>query len=52
MTAIAYALTRTFRLAREIDALEQIAFLCAAGLLLSVALIIYGVDIGSGFVGP
>jgi hypothetical protein len=49
MTAIVHALSRTFRSAREIDALKQIAIFCAAGLLVSVLLLTYGVDLSPGF---
>jgi len=51
MTAIANVLSRTLHLAREIDALEQVTIFCAAGLLLSLVLVNYGVDLGT-FAGP
>jgi hypothetical protein len=50
--AIAQVLSRTFQVARENDALKQIAIFCFAGLLLSVILISYGVNLDTGFVGP
>jgi hypothetical protein len=52
MTAIVNVLSRTLRTASENDALKQIAIFCVAGLLLSVILISYGVNLDTGFVGP
>ncbi len=49
MTAIAHALSRAFHSAGEIDALKQIALLCAAGLLVSLVCLTYGLDISPGF---
>jgi predicted exporter len=49
MTTIVHALSRTFQSAREIDALKQIAIFCAAGLLTSLLLLTYGVDLSPGF---
>jgi hypothetical protein len=49
MTAIVHALSRTFHSAKEIDALRQIALLCGAGLLVSLLLLTYGVDLSPGF---
>jgi hypothetical protein len=57
MTAIVHALSRTFQSAREsarqsvgeIDALKQIALFCGAGLLVSLLLLSYGVDLSPGF---
>lgn len=49
MTAIVHALSRTFRSAREIGALEQIAIFCGTGLLVSLLLLTYGVDLSPGF---
>ena len=49
MTAIVHALSRTFHSAREIDALKQIALFCAAGLLVSLLLLTYGLDLSPGF---
>jgi hypothetical protein len=53
MTAIVHALSRTFQSARvsvgEIDALKQIAMFCGAGLLVSLLLATYGVDLSPGF---
>jgi len=49
MTAIVHALSRTFHSAKEIDALKQIVIFCAAGLLASLILLSYGVDLSPGF---
>jgi hypothetical protein len=48
MTAIAHTLIRTFRSAREIDVLKQIAMLCGAGLLVSLLALTYGLDLSPG----
>ena len=52
MTAIANMLSRTLRIASEIDTLEQIAIFCAVGLVVSLIVINCGVDLSTGFVGP
>ena len=52
MTAIANVLSRTLRVASEIDVLEQIALFCAIGLVASLIVINCGVDLNTGFVGP
>jgi ribose/xylose/arabinose/galactoside ABC-type transport system permease subunit len=49
MTAIVNALSRTFHSARETDSLKQIALFCAAGLLVSLLLLTYGLDLSAGF---
>jgi hypothetical protein len=53
MTAIIHALSRPFRSAKEItkeiDYLKQIALFCGAGLLVSMLLLTYGVDLSPGF---
>lgn len=49
MTAIVHALSRAFHSAREIDYLKQVALFCAAGLLVSLLLLTYGVDLSVGF---
>jgi hypothetical protein len=49
MTAIVHALSRTIRTAREIDALKQFALFCGAGLLVSLLLLSYGLDLSPGF---
>jgi hypothetical protein len=53
MTAIIQALSRPFRsakeIAKEIDCLKQIALFCGAGLLVSLLLLTYGVDLSPGF---
>jgi hypothetical protein len=49
MTAIAHALSRTFQSAGEFNTLKQIALFCAAGLLVSLICLSYGVDLSPGF---
>jgi hypothetical protein len=49
MSAIAYALSRTFRLAGEADNLTQIALFCGVGLLVSLVCLSYGLDLSPGF---
>lgn len=49
MSAIAHALSRTFRLAGEADDLTQIALFCGAGLLVSLICLYYGLDLSPGF---
>jgi len=49
MTAVVNALSRAFHSAGEIDALKQIALFCGAGLLVSLLLLTYGVDLSPGF---
>lgn len=49
MTTIVHALSRAFHSARDIDYLKQIALFCAAGLLASLLLLTYGVDLSPAF---
>ena len=50
MTAIAKAFARAFPAkSAEADILKQIALLCCAGLLVSLMMLTYGLDIGAGF---
>jgi hypothetical protein len=49
MTAIAHALSRALRSAAEVDILKQIALFCAAGLLVSLLCLTYGLDLSPGF---
>jgi hypothetical protein len=49
MTALIHALSRPFRSAQEIDCLKQIALFCGAGLLVTLLLLTYGVDLSPGF---
>jgi hypothetical protein len=50
MAAIARALARKFPSTDlEVEALKQIALLCGAGLLVSLVLMSYGLDLSPGF---
>ena len=49
MTAIGRVLSRTIVTVNENDILKQIALLCAAGLLVSVLMLTYGIDLSPGF---
>jgi hypothetical protein len=49
MNAIVHTLRRSFHSVRDVDSLKQIALLCGAGLLVSVLLLTYGVDLSTGF---
>jgi ribose/xylose/arabinose/galactoside ABC-type transport system permease subunit len=49
MTAIARAFSRAFPLATLDDMLKQLLLLCCAGLLVSVVLMTYGLDLSPGF---
>jgi hypothetical protein len=49
MTAIVHALSRTVHSVREVQPLTQIAMLCAAGLLVSLLALTYGLDLSPGF---
>jgi hypothetical protein len=49
MTAIVQTLVRSFHLAREIDILRQLAMFSAAGLLVSLLAMTYGLDLSPGF---
>lgn len=49
MAAIARALYRTLSSDGEIDILKQVAMLSAAGLLISLLALTYGIDLSPGF---
>jgi hypothetical protein len=49
VTAIAHALSRAFQSAGEFDALKQIALFCAAGLLVTLVCLSYGLEVSPGF---
>jgi hypothetical protein len=51
VTAIAHALSRAFQSSSssEFDALKLVALLCAAGLLVSLLFLTYGLDLSPGF---
>ena len=49
MTAIVHTLFRSFHSVTEFDVLKQIALLCCAGLLVSLLLTTYGLDLSPGF---
>lgn len=49
MTAIAYALSRAVGSVGEYEALKLILILCGTGLLLSLAMLTYGLDLSPGF---
>ena len=50
MAAIARVLARAFPAASpEIETLKQLGMLCAAGLLVSVLMMTYGLDLSAGF---
>jgi hypothetical protein len=49
MTAIARVLSRAFISISEADVLKQILLFAAAGLLVSVLMMTYGVDLSPGF---
>ena len=49
MTAIAEALSRAFISVTEIESLKQIAMFCGAGLLVSLLMLTYGLDLSPGF---
>jgi hypothetical protein len=50
MAAIARVLSRTFpTTSLEAETLKQIGLLCGAGLLVSLLVMTYGVDLGPGF---
>jgi hypothetical protein len=49
MNAIFQTVWRRFHSVRDVDALKQIALLCGAGLLVSLLLLTYGLDLGTGF---
>jgi hypothetical protein len=50
MAAIAKVIARAFPAkSPEAEVIKQIALLCCAGLLISVLMMTYGLDIGAGF---
>ena len=49
MTAIVRALSRAFISTVDVEILKQLLLFCLAGLLLSVLLMTYGVDLSPGF---
>ena len=48
MTAIARALSRALVFAAEIEVIKQLLLFCLAGLLVSVLMMTYGVDLSPG----
>lgn len=49
MTTIARALSRAFITISDIEVLKQLVLFAAAGLLVSVLMMTYGVDLSPGF---
>jgi hypothetical protein len=50
MAAIARVLARNFRItALEVETLKQLSMFCGAGLLVSLILMTYGLDLSPGF---
>ena len=49
MTTIARALSRAFITNRDVEVLKQLVLFAAAGLLVSVVVLTYGVDLSPGF---
>jgi hypothetical protein len=49
MTAIAKTVFRTVHSVREVHPLKQIVMFCAAGLLVSLLALSYGLDLSPGF---
>jgi hypothetical protein len=49
MTAIVQTLSRTFHSVGKVDALKQLVMFCAAGLLVSLLALTYGLDLSPGF---
>ncbi len=49
MTAIARALSRAYITVAEVETLKQLLLFCLAGLLVSVLMMTYGVDLSPGF---
>ena len=49
MAAIAHALSRAFQSGGEFDILKQVALFCAAGLLVTLLCLSYGLDLSPGF---
>jgi hypothetical protein len=48
MTAIVQALSRVFVTVSEVELLKQLALLCGAGLLVSLLMMTYGIDLSPG----
>jgi len=48
MTAIARALSRAFITVNEVEVLKQLALFCGAGLLVSLLMPTYGIDLSPG----
>jgi hypothetical protein len=49
MVAIGRMLSRAIVTVNENEALKQLALLCAAGLFVSILMLIYGLDLSPGF---
>jgi ribose/xylose/arabinose/galactoside ABC-type transport system permease subunit len=49
MTTVARALSRAITTINDIEILKQLALLCAAGLLVSLLMLTYGIDLSPGF---
>jgi hypothetical protein len=49
VTAIARALSRAFTTAAEVEVLKQLLLFCLAGLVVSVLMMTYGLDLSPGF---
>jgi hypothetical protein len=49
MTAIVQAVSRTVHSVREVHPLKQIGMFCAAGLLVCLLALTYGLDLSPGF---
>jgi len=49
MTAIAQVLSRVLVTISEVEVLKQLALFCGAGLLVSLLVLTYGLDLSPGF---
>jgi hypothetical protein len=49
MTAIAQALSRALVTVADVETLKQLAMFCGAGLLVSLLMLAYGIDLSPGF---
>ena len=49
MTAIAQALSRALVTVRDVETLTQLAMFCGAGLLVSLLMLTWGLDLSPGF---
>jgi ribose/xylose/arabinose/galactoside ABC-type transport system permease subunit len=49
MTTVSRALSRAFISINEVETLKQLLLFCAAGLLVSVVMLTYGLDLSPGF---